>query len=68
MKELAQVVLPELDRTEMFEAVGGDDHAGSTFATRVGYAIGWVAGWAVDLVIGDRAPSDYAYAKVGYGS
>ncbi len=63
MKRFTHAVLPELDRREMLEVVGGED--GTSFWRDLGYLIGYTVG-----VLGqawDLAPeSSYAYGKVGY--
>ncbi len=67
MKEHAQAVLLELDRTEMLEVMGGE---GSGFFEDLGYAVGYVVGCVVNVVqfAAQNPPASYAYGKVGYSS
>ncbi len=67
MKEFTPAVLPELDRTEMLELVGGD---GTGFFADLGYAVGYIIG-CVSVAVqfaSENPPPSYAYGKVGYSS
>jgi len=65
MRDHTLAVLPQLDRAEMSQLIGGDGDPGSSLARDLGYLVG--AFFGALTVIWEASPqSSYVYGKVGY--